>query len=145
VDPRSQQLLDAYQQAETYQSGAGTTPDLRVPDYTSRPSSYDDPFGRPQQPSQYGQPSQQSGQHTQPPQGSQHGQQSYEPGQYDPPGYQPQHHQAPAWGTEQPPADSTIRMDPAAFRGGDALGEQPREGDDPIDPTAIYTPNEPRR
>jgi hypothetical protein len=29
---------------------------------------------------------------------------------------------------------------------GDALGgEAPPQGDDPIDPTAIYSPNEPRR
>jgi hypothetical protein len=35
-----------------------------------------------------------------------------------------------------------MRIDPSAYQG-DALGGRP--GDDPIDPTAIYTPNEPRR
>ncbi|MFB4288300.1 hypothetical protein ACBI99_11715 [Nonomuraea sp. ATR24] len=110
VDPRSQQLLDAYQQADSYQSGVGTAPDLRVPEY-GQPQRHDDVFGHPQQP-----------------------QAAYEPqqGQY----------QQPGWG--QQPADSTIRLDQQAIRG-DALGDQPRQGDDPIDPTAIYTPNEPRR
>lgn len=36
-----------------------------------------------------------------------------------------------------------MRLDPTMFRG-DALNDPPRQGDDPIDPTAIYTPNEPR-
>jgi hypothetical protein len=110
VDPRSQQLLDAYQQADTYQSGVGTQPDLRVPDY-QQPRPYDEMYGQ-------SQPQQQA---------------QYEPQQGH---YQPQHHQAPA--------DSTIRLDQSSFHG-DALGDQPRQGDDPIDPTAIYTPNEPRR
>ncbi|MGI5283827.1 hypothetical protein ACQEVF_10885 [Nonomuraea polychroma] len=120
VDPRAQQLMDAYQQAETYQATAGTTPDLRVPDYAGQPGPYDDPFGHPQQPQQPG---------------------AYEPqqGAYDPRPYQPTH-QAPAGRQDQ--GESTMRIDPAAYRG-DALGGRP--GDDPIDPTAIYTPNEPRR
>ncbi|MEV4562664.1 hypothetical protein AB0K12_02715 [Nonomuraea sp. NPDC049419] len=106
VDPRSQQLMDAYQQADTYQSNAGAP----------QPRPYDDPFGHPQ--------------------GA-----GYEPqqGQYQPT------HQAPAaqqgqW--EGAPADSTMRLD--QFQQG-AFGDQRGPGDDPIDPTAIYTPNEPRR
>ncbi|MEW9547072.1 hypothetical protein [Nonomuraea sp. NPDC050783] len=139
VDPRSQQLLDAYQQAETYQSAAGTAPDLRVPDYaagTSHP--YDDPFGHPQHP-----------QHSQQPPQS-----PYEPqqGGYEPRPYQPSHQAppvppappAPGWSDAQ--GESTVRLDPGAAVRGDALdSEQPRPGDDPIHPTAIYTPNEPRR
>ncbi len=38
-----------------------------------------------------------------------------------------------------------MRLDPAAFGGNAFGGDQRRPGDDPIDPTAIYTPNEPRR
>ncbi|MFI7450831.1 hypothetical protein ACIBQX_25265 [Nonomuraea sp. NPDC049714] len=171
VDPRSQQLLDAYQQADTYQSGVGTQPDLRVPDYGAQGARpHDDLFGNPQQQGQpqhgqqQGQPQhgQQQGQpqYGQPPQAQQpypgqpqHSQAPYDPqqaaypqqqGQYDAQGYRPQHHQAPAWGADAPAADSTIRLDQSALRG-DALGEQTRQGDDPIDPTAIYTPNEPRR
>ena len=180
MDPRSQQLLDAYQQAETYQSGAGTQPDLRVPDYGAPARPHDDLFGTPQQSHpQHGQPQHgqaqgqphgqpQYGQPQAPPQQSQQAypgqpqhsqspydpqqpyppqpQQAYEPqqGQYDAQGYRPQHHQAPAWGAEVPAAESTIRLDPSAMRG-DALDGQNRPGDDPIDPTAIYTPNEPRR
>ncbi|MFI6538348.1 hypothetical protein ACIBHY_38255 [Nonomuraea sp. NPDC050547] len=114
VDPRSQQLLDAYQQAEHYQhSTAGTAPDLRVPDYTGQAGPYDDPFGHPQQ---------------QPP-APQQPQQAYQPG----------------WNGGESPAESTVRLDQSMFRGGDALNDPPRQGDDPIDPTAIYTPNEPRR
>ncbi|WP_211370857.1 hypothetical protein [Nonomuraea turkmeniaca] len=129
VDPRAQQLMDAYQQAETYQhtATAGTTPDLRVPDYAGQTGPYNDPFGHPQQPQQ---PQQQSPYEPQ--------QSPYEPqqGGYEPRPYQPTH-QAPA---DQ--GESTMRIDPSAYRG-DALGGRP--GDDPIDPTAIYTPNEPRR
>jgi hypothetical protein len=172
VDPRSQQLLDAYQQAETYQSGAGTQPDLRVPDYGAPARPPEDLFGNPQQSQpQHGQPQHGQPQHGQPQGQPQYGQpqaapqqqqpypgqpqapydpqqpypqqpqQAYEPqqGQYDTQqGYRPQHHQAPGWGAETP-AESTIRLDQSA------LGEQIRQGDDPIDPTAIYTPNEPRR
>ncbi|MEV4179495.1 hypothetical protein [Nonomuraea sp. NPDC049709] len=132
VDPRSQQLLDAYQQAETYQSNVGTQPELRVPDYSSQAGrSYDAPFGHPQHPQQPGG--------------------GYEPqqGQYRPT------HSAPSIPAPQPgwaegQGESTMRIDPASvggsFGGGDALGgDQRRPGDDPIDPTAIYTPNEPRR
>jgi hypothetical protein len=130
VDPRSQQLLDAYQQAETYQSGIiGTQPDLRVPDYTSQPSPYDDPFGHPQQPPQ--QQAHQPQPQQQAPQQGQH--QPGQPNPYEPQAYQPTH-QAPAGWSGGQPADSTVRLDPNSYR-----------GDDPIDPTAIYTPNEPRR
>ncbi|MEU8317139.1 hypothetical protein AB0C33_02115 [Nonomuraea sp. NPDC048881] len=131
VDPRSQQLLDAYQQAETYQSStaaSGTQPDLRVPDYAGQPARpYDDPFGHPQQ----AQPYQQQ-------------QNAYEPqqGQYEQPQTYRPTHQAPA-GWNEAQSESTMRLDPSQF--GDALGAQNRPGDDPIDPTAIYTPNEPRR
>ncbi|HEX4816998.1 MAG TPA: hypothetical protein VFV66_30015 [Nonomuraea sp.] len=115
VDPRSQQLLDAYQQAETYQTAtAGTAPDLRVPDYASQPRPYDDPFGHSQQPH----PQQQN---------------AYEPRPYRPT------HQAPQ-SRQDAPAESTARLDPSST-GGDPR----RPGDEPIDPTAIYTPNEPRR
>ncbi|NBE94309.1 hypothetical protein GUY59_14040, partial [Nonomuraea sp. K271] len=116
VDPRSQQLMDAYQQAETYQhSSPGTQSELRVPDYAGQPPrAYDDPFGHPQQPQQ------QSG--------------GYEPqqGQYQP-------------GHQVPSGDATMRLDPSSFGPDSFGGDQRRPGDDPIDPTAIYTPNEPRR
>ncbi|MEV4107684.1 hypothetical protein [Nonomuraea sp. NPDC049695] len=116
VDPRSQQLMDAYQQAETYQhSTVGTQPELHVPDYSNQaPRSYDDPFGHPQQPAHGG----------------------YEPQQGQ---YQPTHQaqqQQPGW-PQAEGGDATMRLDPSAY------GSRP--GDDPIDPTAIYTPNEPRR
>ncbi|WP_245764948.1 hypothetical protein [Nonomuraea jiangxiensis] len=123
VDPRSQQLMDAYQQAETYQhsTAAGTQPELRVPDYSSQAGrSYDDPFGHPQQ-------------HPQQPA-------AYEPQQGQ---YQPTHQappQPPGW--PEPQGESTMRLDASATPFG---GDQRRPGDDPIDPTAIYTPNEPRR
>jgi hypothetical protein len=155
VDPRSQQLLDAYQQAETYQhSAAGAASDLRVPDYASQQQArpYDDPFGHPQH--------QQPGYPTQPPahQAPAHQvpyeppQAQYEPqpGQYEPQPYQPHHQsqsqsqpQAAGWGDH--PAESTIRLDQSMFRGDALGGDAPRQGDDPIDPTAIYSPNEPRR
>ncbi|MFI7643026.1 hypothetical protein [Nonomuraea sp. NPDC049400] len=121
VDPRSQQLMDAYQQAETYQhSTVGTQPELHVPDYSNQaPRPYDDPFGHPQQPAPGG----------------------YEPqqGQYQPTHQQQQ--QQPGWPQTEGGGDATMRLDSAPF-GGD-FGTRP--GDDPIDPTAIYTPNEPRR
>ncbi|WP_326820179.1 hypothetical protein [Streptosporangium sp. NBC_01756] len=63
VDPRSQQMAQAYQQAESYQQQSqGTEPQLRVPEYGSSPQggSYDDPFGHPQTPPA-AQPYQQSG------------------------------------------------------------------------------------
>lgn len=116
VDPRSQQIHHAYQQAESYQqSTAGTQPqmnyepDLRVPDYTGQPTTgqpttgqprpYDDPFGHPQ---------------------------------------------APAYQPQEPQGESTMRFDASMYQG-DALGGPAPRGDEPIDPTAIYTPNEPRR
>ncbi|PZG14199.1 hypothetical protein C1J01_27550, partial [Nonomuraea aridisoli] len=118
VDPRSQQLLDAYQQAESYQhsNAGGTQPDLHAPGYAGQGRPYDDPLGHPQQ---------------QPPQ---HGG-GYEPQQGQ---YQPTHQAQPGWPEAQ--GESTMRIDPAAFG-----GDHRRPGDDPIDPTAIYTPNEPRR
>ena len=135
VDPRSQQLLDAYQQAETYQHPAsGGAPDLRVPDYASQQQArpYDDPFGHPQL--------QQPGFPPQPP--AHQAQYEPQPAQYEPQPYQPHHQAAGGWGEH--PAESTVRLDQSMFQG-DALGDAPRQGDDPIDPTAIYTPNEPRR
>ncbi|GAA4063153.1 hypothetical protein GCM10022248_34150 [Nonomuraea soli] len=112
VDPRSQQLLDAYQQADSYQASSGVHQPLRVPDYSApqQAQPYDDPFGHPQQPS-----------------------------------HQQSSHQAPQpWPAEQPPAESTVRLDASMYRG-DALASPPgAAGDDPIDPTAIYTPD-PRR
>ncbi|MEQ4715339.1 hypothetical protein [Nonomuraea sp. B19D2] len=122
VDPRSQQLMDAYQQAETYQhSTGGTQPELHVPDYSNQaPRPYDDPFGHPQQPAPGG----------------------YEPqqGQYQPT-HQQQQQQQPGWPQAEGGGDATMRLDSAPF--GSGFGTRP--GDDPIDPTAIYTPNEPRR
>ncbi|MFI7441313.1 hypothetical protein [Nonomuraea indica] len=151
VDPRSQQLHDAYQQAETYQHSG---------QHQARP--YEDPLG--QSPQYQAQPQQQYGAqpqqapYGQPPSGAHHaaGQQQYgqpapAPGQYgqqyepQPAPYEPQpYQQQPPSQPYQSPAESTVRLDPDSYRG-DALGEQRRGGDDPIDPTAIYTPNEPRR
>ncbi|MCK2221197.1 hypothetical protein MF672_046460 [Actinomadura sp. ATCC 31491] len=119
VDPRSQQLLDAYQQAETYQSSAGTTPDLRVPDYT---------FGHPQSQAPY-----------EPQQGG------YEPRPYQPAHQAPAAPATPGWPGGEAQGESTVRLDPSAMRGDALDGDQRRPGDDPINPTAIYTPNEPRR
>jgi hypothetical protein len=142
VDPRSQQLLDAYQQAETYQHSAnGGAPDLRVPDYASQQQArpYDDPFGHPQL-QQPGYPPQPPAHQAPPP--AHQAQYEPQPAQYEPQPYQP-HHQATGW--NEPPAESTVRLDQSMFRG-DALGDAPGQGDDPIDPTAIYAPNEqPRR
>ncbi|MEU7861490.1 hypothetical protein [Nonomuraea sp. NPDC049141] len=149
VDPRSQQLLDAYQQAETYQHSANSgAPDLRVPDYASQQQAtpYDDPFGHPQQLQQPGYPPQPPAHQAQPPAHQapyEPHQAQYEPqpAQYEPQPYQP-HHQAAGW--NEPPTEATVRLDQSMFRG-DALGDGPGQGDDPIDPTAIYAPNEPRR
>ncbi|MEV0307532.1 hypothetical protein [Nonomuraea fuscirosea] len=131
VDPRSQQLMDAYHQAETYQSNAGqpnagTQPELRVPDYGGGQGG--DPFGHPRQELERQAQEQYGG---------------YEPqqGQYRPTHQAPQAAAQPGWPDQ---AESTMRLDPTSF--GNAFGgEQRRPGDDPIDPTAIYTPNEPRR
>ncbi|MFD1542166.1 hypothetical protein [Nonomuraea guangzhouensis] len=142
VDPRSQQLLDAYQQAETYQHSANSgAPDLRVPDYASQQqaSPYDDPFGHPQQLQQPGYPPQPPAHQAQPP--AHQAQYEPQPAQYEPQPYQP-HHQAARW--NEPPTEATVRLDQSMFQG-DALGGAPGQGDDPIDPTAIYAPNEPRR
>ncbi|MEV8633699.1 hypothetical protein AB0395_18775 [Streptosporangium sp. NPDC051023] len=122
VDPHSQQMAQAYQQAQSYQQQAqgmsqpgvsqGTEPQLRIPEYTSQVGgSYDDPFGQsqgaPQTPP--AQPYQQGG-----------GQQ---------------------WET---PAETTLRFDPAAYQGDPLSGPSPaaqRSWDpQPIDPTAIYKP-----
>ncbi|MGW3342804.1 hypothetical protein ACWDA3_05835 [Nonomuraea rubra] len=126
VDPRSQQLMDAYQQAETYQSNVGTQPELRVPEYGGQQSRpYDDPFGHPQQQPQQG---------------------GYEPqqGQYQPTHQAPQQPQQGGWPADAQGGESTMRIDPTSLGGGFG-GDHRRPGDDPIDPTAIYTPNEPRR
>ncbi|MFC7589890.1 hypothetical protein ACFQYP_44025 [Nonomuraea antimicrobica] len=154
VDPRSQQLMDAYQQAETYQSNVGTQPELRVPDYagqqTGQPGrQYDDPFGHPQHSAQqHPQPPQHPGpqqpgpqQYPAPQHGAPQHSSGYEPQQGQ---YQPTHQAAPGWPDVQ--GDSTMRLDPTQYGGGSGFGgDQRRPGDDPIDPTAIYTPNEPRR
>jgi hypothetical protein len=116
VDLRSQQIAQAYQQAESYQQQAqGTEPQLRVPDYSEPAApagsgSYDDPFGHPQTP------------------------------QAPPPAqpYQPQSdHQ---WDST---AEATLRFDPQAYQADPlgAPGPASRSWDSqPIDPTAIYKP-----
>ncbi|GGK58531.1 hypothetical protein Ppa06_17120 [Planomonospora parontospora subsp. parontospora] len=125
ADPRSQQIAQAYQQAESYQQSSGTEPQLRVPEYTSSPGAgYDDPFGHPQTPQA-------------------------------PPIQQQAQPQAPQPGQGQPweaPAEATLRFDPGAYRNdplnapgpGDQAGTAGRGWDSqPIDPTAIYTPERP--
>jgi hypothetical protein len=117
ADPRSQQIAQAYQQAESYQQSSGTEPQLRVPEYTSSPGGgYDDPFGHPQTPQ--APPLQQQG-------------------------------QGQPWDA---PAEATLRFDPSAYQNdplnapgpGDQAGTAGRGWDSqPIDPTAIYTPERP--
>ncbi|WP_143653565.1 hypothetical protein [Streptosporangium subroseum] len=125
VDLRSQQIAQAYQQAESYQQQAqGTEPQLRVPDYpehTAYPEhaapassgSYDDPFGHPQTP-----------------QTSQ-----------TPPAAQPYQQQTShQWDSS---AEATLRFDPNAYQADPlgAPGPASRSWDSqPIDPTAIYKP-----
>ncbi|WP_189246593.1 hypothetical protein [Streptosporangium pseudovulgare] len=122
VDPRSQQIAQAYQQAESYaQQAQGTEPQLRVPEYMSSPGSpspqtggYDDPFGHPQTPQ--GPPAAQSYQ-----QGGQQG--------------------GGQWDAQE---ESTMRLTPGAYQG-DPLndpdpGLRPWDSRPTIDPTAIYKP-----
>ncbi|GGL09177.1 hypothetical protein [Planomonospora parontospora] len=128
ADPRSQQIAQAYQQAESYQQSSGTEPQLRVPEYTSSPGAgYDDPFGHPQTPQ--APPAQQQAQQAQP--------------------QAPQPDQGRPWDA---PAEATLRFDPGAYRNdplnapgpGDPAGTAGRGWDSqPIDPTAIYTPERP--
>ncbi|ACZ84376.1 hypothetical protein [Streptosporangium roseum] len=115
VDPRSQQMAQAYQQAESYQQQSqGGEPQLRVPEYGASQAggSYDDPFGHPQTPQAppAAQPYQQQGGHQ--------------------------------WDT--PAADATLRFDPSAYQG-DPLndpnaGRNSWDSQPAIDPTAIYKP-----
>ncbi|MEV6861450.1 hypothetical protein AB0M44_10660 [Streptosporangium subroseum] len=119
VDLRSQQIAQAYQQAESYQQQAqGTEPQLRVPDYPEHTApagsgSYDDPFGHPQLP-----------------QTSQ-----------TPPAAQPYQQQTShQWDSS---AEATLRFDPNAYQADPlgAPGPASRSWDSqPIDPTAIYKP-----
>ncbi|MFB9707992.1 hypothetical protein ACFFR2_13770 [Streptosporangium nondiastaticum] len=130
VDPRSQQIAQAYQQAESYaqqaesyaQQAQGTEPQLRVPEYMSSPGSpgpqtggYDDPFGHPQAPQ-------------------------------GPPAAQPYQQQGGQQGGGQWDAheESTMRLTPGAYQG-DPLndpdpGLRPWDSRPTIDPTAIYKP-----
>ncbi|MFJ2032358.1 hypothetical protein [Streptosporangium sp. NPDC087985] len=65
ADARSQQMAQAYQQAESYQQQSqGADPQFRVPEYgAAQPGgTYDDPFGHPQTPAA-AQPYQQQGGH----------------------------------------------------------------------------------
>ncbi|MER5623730.1 hypothetical protein ABT061_22105 [Streptosporangium sp. NPDC002544] len=120
VDLRSQQMAQAYQQAESYQQQAqGTEPQLRVPEYGS--SGYDGPFGHPQQASQAPQVPQ------------------------NPPA--PQAPYQPQGGGHQwdPRSEATLRFDPSTYSG-DPLSDPAlsvRTWDSqPIDPTAIYKPEQ---
>ncbi|MEV7005698.1 hypothetical protein [Streptosporangium sp. NPDC051022] len=117
VDPRSQQMAQAYQQAENYQqqsqAGEPQPRGSEYPDYTSSQAggSYDDRFGHPQ-----GHQASQSQ-----PQGAQQYQQQW----------------------EAAPAETTLRFDPNAYQGDALSGPTPagRSWDSqPIDPTAIYKP-----
>ncbi|GAA0851612.1 hypothetical protein ACFQVD_23990 [Streptosporangium amethystogenes subsp. fukuiense] len=117
VDLRSQQMAQAYQQAESYQQQAqGTEPQLRVPEYGS--SGYDGPFGHPQQAPQVPQ---------------------------NPPA--PQAPYQPQGGGHQwdPRSEATLRFDPSTYTG-DPLSDPAlavRTWDSqPIDPTAIYKPEQ---
>ncbi|GAA3444329.1 hypothetical protein Pve01_25490 [Planomonospora venezuelensis] len=142
VDARSQQIAHAYQQAESYQQQAhGAEPQLRVPEYTASPSGgydqsgydqsgYDAPFGHPQTP--------QSGPSWEVPQETPQSAPSW-----DVP--QGASQSAPSWDAprEAPPAETTVRFDPAAYQGDPLGGPAPAAqtwDSQPIDPTAIYTP-----
>ncbi|MBG0828048.1 hypothetical protein HS041_09740 [Planomonospora sp. ID67723] len=118
VDARSQQIAHAYQQAENYQQQSqGAEPPLRVPEYTaSQTGGYD--------------------------------QGGYDQGGYDSSFGHPQTSQSgPSW--ETPPAEATLRFDPSAYQGDPLSGPAPAApaapasptwDSQPIDPTAIYTP-----
>lgn len=124
VDPRSQQMAQAYQQAENYQqSQAGTPePQLRVPEYTSNPQgnqpggSYDSPLGHPQ-----AQPYQQGGQWE--------NSAAETTMRFDPAAYQADPLNAPGpaghtWDT-QPPIDPTAIYKPE--RSGQVTGEESQD------------------
>ncbi|GAA5044015.1 hypothetical protein HNP84_004534 [Thermocatellispora tengchongensis] len=132
MDPRSQQLAHAYQQAQTYQQAhAGTEPQLQYPAESTPPAQhYDDPFGHSQTPpaSSY------TPQHSQP---------SNQPPMQQPGQPQGQQGQNQSWPPGEPLGDSTLRFQPKAYQGTDPLNVS-RPGDEPIDPTAIYTPGDPR-
>ncbi|WP_433373547.1 hypothetical protein [Streptosporangium sp. CA-115845] len=120
VDLRSQQMAQAYQQAESYQQQAqGTEPQLRVPEYGS--AGYDGPFGHPQQASQAPQVPQ------------------------NPPA--PQAPYQPQGGGHQwdPRSEATLRFDPSTYSG-DPLSDPALDvrtwDSQPIDPTAIYKPEQ---
>ncbi|MFF5211357.1 hypothetical protein [Streptosporangium sp. NPDC000396] len=125
VDPRSQQMAQAYQQAESYQQQSqGTEPQLRVPEYTSPQASqasgtYDDPFGHPQTPQVPQTPA---------PAQPYHQQSAHQ---------QAGHH----W---ESPAETTLRFDPNAYQGDPlsdpSLSLRPWDSQPAIDPTAIYKP-----
>ncbi|MBB2909703.1 hypothetical protein FHS43_000949 [Streptosporangium becharense] len=120
IDPRTQQMAQAYQQAESYQQqNQGTAPNLRVPDYGSgqQNSSYDVPFGHQQAPdAPFGHP-----------QTSQ---------------AQPYQQGGPQWDAQ---SEATVRFDPDAYRA-DPLGAAAPSAaswdSQPIDPTAIYKPEQ---
>ncbi|GII00902.1 sulfite exporter TauE/SafE family protein [Planobispora takensis] len=145
VDARSQQIAQAYQQAESYQQtqGGGTEPQLRVPEYGA--PGYDDPFGHPQASQsapQWETPqASQSAPQWETPQSSQSAPQWETPqmSQSAPQWETPQSSQsapqwetpqasqsAPQWETPQasqsaprwepPAADATLRFDPAAYQ-----------------------------
>ncbi|GGO18488.1 hypothetical protein GCM10010116_37280 [Microbispora rosea subsp. aerata] len=95
VDPREQQLAQAYQQAQSYQKSS--LPDLPTGPQ-DLPEYYDNPLGHPQS---------------------------------DPAPFQ----QPPAAG----PDNQTVRFDPSVYRG-DPLSD-PLRREEPLDPTAIYTPD----
>jgi hypothetical protein len=153
VDPRSQQLHDAYQQAETYQHTSqhpgrhGTGASQPEPQASGnsgwQPRPYDDPFGHPQQP---------EGTHRagarQRPAASPTAYGTYEPyepqsAHYESRPYQPQPHSS-GW-DDHDQAESTVRLDQSSYRPDPQRDQRRGDGDEPIDPTAIYTPNEPRR
>ncbi|MEU4535365.1 hypothetical protein AB0G15_10915 [Streptosporangium sp. NPDC023825] len=121
VDLRSQQMAQAYQQAESYQQQAqqgGTEPQLRVPEYGS--PGYEGPFGHPQT--------------SQAPQNPQ-------------PAPAPQAPQTPPYQSHQwdPQSEATLRFDPNAYQGDPLSDPAPaaRTWDSqPIDPTAIYKPEQ---
>ncbi|WP_329090490.1 MULTISPECIES: hypothetical protein [unclassified Streptosporangium] len=124
VDLRSQQMAQAYQQAESYQQQtqqSGTEPQLRVPEYGS--PGYEGPFGHPQTP-----------QNPPPAQNPQAPQASQAP-------------QTPAYQSHQwdPQSEATLRFDPSAYQGDPLSAPAPASrtwDSQPIDPTAIYKPEQ---
>ncbi|GAA2893628.1 hypothetical protein GCM10010517_58180 [Streptosporangium fragile] len=115
IDPRAQQMAQAYQQAESYQQqNQGTEPSLRVPEYGSAQpgAAYDDPFGHPQTPQA-------------------------------PPPAQPYQQGGHQWDAQ---GEATIRFDPNAYQADPLGASAPPAGrtwdSQPIDPTAIYKPEQ---